>query len=171
MGALLKPLRWETAGRSPVDRGKLGTKRSLMVDGAHIPIGCVVAGANRHDSLLLNPTLDKLGRFGLDLLDEITVYLDTGYDSKKTRDLLTKLGCRWVISTKGEPLQAGARWVVERTHSWHNRGFKKLLICTERRALVMEAFIALANAVIIVRRLVREAWITYRWDTRPDQRP
>ncbi|MDO5373675.1 MAG: IS5/IS1182 family transposase, partial [Corynebacterium glutamicum] len=64
----------------------------------------------------------------------------------------------------------GARWVVERTNSWRNRGFKKLLICTERRARVMEAFIALANAVIIVRRLVWEAWITYRWDTRPDQR-
>ena len=161
----------EIAGRSPVDRGKLGTKRSLMVDGAGIPIGCVVAGAHHHDSLLLSPTLDKLGRFGVDLPDEITVHLDAGYDSKKTRDLLTELGCRWVISTKGEPLQAGARWMVERTNSWHNRGFKKLLICTERRARVMEAFIALSNAVIIVRRLVREAWIAYRWDTRPDQRP
>ncbi|MGD7002941.1 IS5/IS1182 family transposase, partial [Corynebacterium halotolerans] len=34
-----------------------------------------------------------------------------------------------------------------------------------------EAFIALANAVIIVRRLIKQAWSTYRWETRPDRRP
>ncbi len=97
--------------------------------------------------------------------------LDAGYDSGKTRDLLELLGCDWVISTKGEPLQAGARWVVERTNSWHNRGFKKLHICTERRTIVIEAFIALANAIIITRRLIREAWTRYRWETRPNRKP
>lgn len=171
-GCIVKaPCGGEVSGRSPVDRGKQGTKRSLMVDGNGIPIGCVIAGANRHDSPLLRPTLGKLDRFGFDLPEEITVHLDAGYDSKKTRDLLTELGCRWEISTKGEPLQAGARWVVERTNSWHNRGFKKLALCTERRARVVEAFIALANAVIIVRRLIRQAWTSYRWDTRPARRP
>lgn len=171
-GCIVKaPCGGEAAGRSPVDRGKQGTKRSLMVDGHGIPLGCVVAGANRNDSPLLRPTLDKLVRFGCHLPDQITVHLDAGYDSKKTRSLLTELGCNWVISTKGEPLQAGARWVVERTNSWHNRGFKKLSVCTERRARVVEAFIALANAVIIVRRLIRQAWSAYRWETRPDRRP
>ncbi|ALC04863.1 hypothetical protein CDES_02005 [Corynebacterium deserti GIMN1.010] len=97
--------------------------------------------------------------------------LDAGYDSSKTCSLLTELGCEWVISQKGVPLQAGARWVVERTNSWHNRGFKKLQVCTERRIRVIEAFISLANAVIVVRRLVREVWCTYRWETRPTQRP
>ncbi|MGD7003901.1 IS5 family transposase, partial [Corynebacterium halotolerans] len=171
-GCIVKaPCGGEAAGRSPVDRGKQGTKRSLMVDGHGIPLGCVVAGANRNDSPLLHPTLDKLDRFGCRLPDQITVHLDAGYDSKKTRSLLTELGCGWVISTKGEPLQAGARWVVERTNSWHNRGFKKLSVCTERRVRVIEAFIALANAVIIVRRLIKQAWSTYRWETRPDRRP
>jgi hypothetical protein len=33
------------------------------------------------------------------------------------------------------------------------------------------AFIALANAVIILRRLLAEAWLTHRWDTRPARRP
>ncbi|BAC19791.1 transposase, IS4 family [Corynebacterium efficiens YS-314] len=155
-GCIVKaPCGGEAAGRSPVDRGKQGTKRSLLVDGAGIPLGCVVAGANRHDSPLLRPTLEKLGRFGLALPDQITVHLDAGYDSSKTRSLLTELGCEWVISQKGVPLQAGARWVVERTNSWHNRGFKKLQVCTERRIRVIEAFISLANAVIVVRRLVR----------------
>ncbi|MDF1487846.1 IS5/IS1182 family transposase, partial [Tessaracoccus sp. HF-7] len=35
----------------------------------------------------------------------------------------------------------------------------------------IEAFIALANAVIVIRRLVRTAWTTHRWDTRPTRRP
>ncbi len=99
------------------------------------------------------------------------MHLDAGYDSHATRDLLTELGCVAVISKKGFPLQAGARWVVERVNSWHNRGFKKLLICTERRARVIEALIALANAIIIIRRLIRIAWTTHRWDTRPARRP
>lgn len=42
-GRLVKaPCGGEAAGRSPVDRGKLGTKRSLMTDSAGIPLGCVV---------------------------------------------------------------------------------------------------------------------------------
>ena len=44
-------------------------------------------------------------------------------------------------------------------------------ICTERHARVIEAFIALANAVIITRRLIRIAWTTHRWDTRPRDDP
>ncbi len=126
--------------------------------------------ANRHDSPLLRPTPEKLSRFGLDLPEQITVHLDASYDSAKTRDLLKELGCEAVIRTKGFPLQAGARWIVERTNSWHNRGFTKLAICTERRTRVIETFIALANAIIIVRRLLRTAW-THRWDTRPNRRP
>ena len=82
----------------------------------------------------------------------------------KTRDLLDELGCDGVISVKGFPLQAGARWVIERTNSWHNRGFKKLAICTERHDRVIDALIALANAVIITRSLLRQAWTTHRWD-------
>lgn len=165
------PCGGEAAGRSPVDRGKQGTKRSLLVDGKGIPLGCVVASANCHDSPLLAPTLEKLSRFGFDLPERITVHLDAGYDSGKTRDLLAALGCDAVISTRGEPLQAGARWVVERTNSWHNRGFRKLHICTEVRTRVIDAFIALANAIIITRRLIAEAWPRYRWNSRPTRQP
>ncbi len=175
-GCIVKaPCGGEAAGKSPVDRGKQGTKRSLLTDGAGIPLGCVIAGAHRNDSPLLRPTLETLARFdhgmGVGLPQEITVHLDAGYDSTKTRDLLNELGCQGVISQKGFPLQAGRRWVIERTNSWHNRGFKKLAICTERRTCVIEAFIALANAVIITRRLLAEAWLTHRWDTRPTRRP
>ncbi len=51
------------------------------------------------------------------------------------------------------------------------RGFKKLHVCTERRTRVIDAFIALANTIIIVRRLLRAAWTSHRWDNRPTRRP
>ena len=169
------PCGGEIAGKSPVDRGKQGTKRSLLTDRTGIPLGCVVAPANRHDSVFLRPTLDKLARFdeglGVGLPEQITVHLDAGYDSGKTRDLLDEYGCQAVISPHGTPLQAGTRWVVERTNSWHNRGFKKLAICTERHTRITDAYIALANAVITLRRLLRQAWTSHRWNTRPARRP
>ncbi len=75
------PCGGQAAGKSPDDRGKQGTKRSLLTDGGGIPLGCVVAPANRDDSPLLRPSLERLGRFGLDLPEQITVHLDAGYDS------------------------------------------------------------------------------------------
>ncbi|MGI8647308.1 MAG: IS5/IS1182 family transposase, partial [Mycobacteriales bacterium] len=35
----------------------------------------------------------------------------------------------------------------------------------------IEAFIALANTIITVGRLIRTAWTSHRWDTRPTRRP
>jgi transposase len=108
----------EVAGRSPVDRGKQGPKRSGMTDGYKIPLGRVLAGANRHDFPLLAPTLDRLGP----LPDDITVHLDAGYDSDKTRALLGRRGLHGRIAHKGEkaPIQASQRWHVKRTHAWQN---------------------------------------------------
>jgi hypothetical protein len=63
-------------------------------------------------------------------------------------------------------VQVTNRWVVERTNSWHN-AFKRLVWCTERRAAAINFYLAFASAIIIVRRLMREAWTRYRWDGRP----
>lgn len=142
----------------------------MVCDGTGIPLGCVITGANCHDSPLLEPTLATLPRLG-PLPEVMTVHLDAGDDSQKTRDLLTDVDMTGIISCKGTPLQAGRRWVIERLNSWHNRGFKKLLICTEKRTCVILALIALANAIIITRRLIRQAWTHYRWDTRPNRHP
>src|SRR5437762_11799745 len=73
----------DRAGPSPVDRRKLGMKRYSMVEGKGIPLGRVLAPANRHDSPLLAPTLDKRGKIG-PLPDDITLHLDASYDSQKT---------------------------------------------------------------------------------------
>ena len=161
----------ECAGRSPVDRGKQGMKRSSMTDGYGIPLDRVLAPANRHDSRLLAPTLDKLGQLG-PLPEDIRVHLDAGYDSQNTRDELAGRGLAGQIARKGEkaPLQAGQRWPVERTNAWHN-AFSRLQRCHERREEVIDAFFDLADAIITVRSLIRQAWITYRWADRPAKRP
>jgi transposase len=161
----------EAAGRSPVDRGKQGLKRSGMTDGYGIPLGRVLAGANRHDSPLLAPTLDLLDDLG-PLPNDITVHLDAGYDSDKTRALLNERGLHGRIAHKGEkaPIQASRRWHVERTHAWQN-AFSRLARCYERRTTVIDAFFDLADTIITVRSLIRRAWTTHRWDERPNRRP
>ena len=161
----------EVAGPSPVDRRKQGMKRSLLVEGYGIPLGRVLAGANRHDSPLLAPTLDKLDGLG-PLPDDITVHLDSGYDSGKTRDELAGRGLHGQIAHKGEkaPIQASQRWQVERTNAWHN-AFNRLQRCYERREIVIDAYFDLADTIITVRSMIRKAWTLYRWDTRPPRRP
>jgi transposase len=161
----------ECAGPSPVDRRKLGMKRSLLVEGYGIPLGRVLAPANRHDSPLLAPTLDKLSQIG-PLPESITVHLDAGYDSQKTRDELGERNMTGEIAHKGDkaPIQAGQRWQVERTNSWHN-GFNRLQRCYERKEDVIDAFFDLADAIITVRSMIRQSWTLYRWDGRPPRRP
>ena len=159
------------AGRSPVDRGKAGIKRSVAVDGRGIPLGALTAAANRHDSPLLVPTLEAVRTPGL-LPEGAIVHLDRGYDSEATRLRLLERGLVAEISAKAKPapLSATKRWLVERTNSWQN-AHKKLAWSTERRGRVVDFWMALSDAVIIVRRLVREGWTRYRWERRPSRRP
>lgn len=162
------PCGGELAGRSPVDRGKQGMKRSVAVDATGIPLGMVAAPANRHDSPLLEPTLDALEIIAL----PVTVHLDRGYDSGVTRARLAARGMDAEIAARGKPapVTAGQRWVVERTNAWAN-AHKKLVWCTERRTAVVAFWLAFSAVIIIVGRLVRQAWTRYRWETRPRRRP
>lgn len=109
-----------------------------------------------------------------ELPERVSVHLDRGYDSKATRDRLEERGLLAEISQKGKPapLAATQRWVVERPNSWHN-AHKKLAWCTERQGgRVIDFFwVAFSEVIIIVRRLIREAWSRYRWEARPSRRP
>jgi transposase len=166
------PCGGEKAGKSPVDRGKMGLKRSMAVDAWGIPLGGATAPANRHDSPLLVPTLEVVTETLGELPEETSVHLDRGYDSNTTRERLKDLGLRWEISGKGKPAPfwATKRWVVERTGSWHN-AHKKLVWCTERAGRAVDFWVAFSEVVIIVRRLIREGWVRYRWEGRPSRRP
>ncbi len=164
------PCGGDCAGRSPVDRGKGGVKRSQLCDGAGVPMATVSAPANTRDDALLGQTLDAIKDFA-PLPADVTVHLDAGYDYRPCREALDERGLHGQIAARGAPapIQVGARWVVERTNSWLN-DFGKLRRCTERRQACVDAYLALAAAIVTVRALYRAAWLLYRWDTRPRSR-
>lgn len=163
------PCGGDCAGPSPVDRRKGGLKRSVATEDYGIPLGIAAAGANRHDSPLLAPTL-QAAHHQLDgvLPDEPTCHLDAGYDSGPARQTLDEQGFAGQIARKGTPapLQAGRRWPVERTHSWMN-GYGKLRRMTDRDATIVAFYLYLAAAFVTVRALIQRARHRYRWDTRP----
>lgn len=161
----------QRAGRSPVDRGKRGLRRSVSSDEAGVPLGIVSTGANRHDSPLLRPTLEAMKAQVGPLPVEVNVNLDRGYDSAQPRFLLDEFGFTGEIARKGvpAPIQAGKRWVIERTHSWMN-GYGKLRRCTEKAGQAVDFYLDLAAALVTLRMLIRRATSRYRWDTRPTTR-
>src|SRR5260370_25022233 len=114
------PCGGECAGPSPVDRRKGGLKRSVATEDYGIPLGIACAGANRHDSPLLAPTL----RAAADLLcnvlpDHRTCHLDAGYDNGPTRQELSERGFTGQLAHQGTPapIPAARRWPRERTHA------------------------------------------------------
>jgi transposase len=164
------PCGGECAGRSPVDRGKGGLKRSQLTEGAGIPLAAVSAPANTVDHALLGQTLDEIKDLA-PLPAQVTVHLDAGYDYRPCREDVDQRGLHGQIAHRGEPapIQVGRRWVVERTNSWFN-DFGKLRRCTERRQQCVDAYLDLAAAIITIRALLRAAWLLYRWDSRPRSR-
>ena len=69
-------------GKNPTDRGKNGTKKSVIVDGQGGPLGVVVAGANVHDTRLLERTIDAMVVERPDPgLYEQELCLDKGFDN------------------------------------------------------------------------------------------
>lgn len=171
-GSITKsPCGGEVSVRSPVDRGKQGTKRSVAGDGDGIPLHLVAARAGDHDSPLLEPTLAGICDMIGPLPDQPCMQLDRGYDSTKTRDLLEILGYDAEIAVKGKPapIQAGKRWPIERTHSWMN-GYGKLRRTTDTRKIIVEFYLYLAAALTVIRRLINRARSRYRWPARPTTR-
>lgn len=86
-------------------------------------LGRVPAGANCHGSPPLAPTLDPLDALG-PLPDDITVRLDAGYDSGKTRTTSTRglrVKGRLCMLTPVVALQvAPDRWRVRGRCAWRS---------------------------------------------------
>jgi transposase len=165
------PCGGQTAGPSPVDRRKQGLKRSVAIEAEGMPLAAVPAPANHRDDGLLAVTLDAIAVVG-PLPAQPVVHLDAGYDYQPCRQVLAARAMTGEIAARGvpAPVQAGRRWVIERTHAWGNQ-YGKLRWCTERRQVVVQFWLALANAAIVCGRLVRRAWTCYRWEGRPRRRP
>lgn len=164
-GSLHKaPCGGEGTGPNPTDRAKIGWKWSVATDLLGIPIGWVIDGANRNDSILLEPTLKAVAARGL-LLDVETLHLDRGYDSKLTLERCHGLGVADIVCAKKKakgdtkikkPLTLGLRWPVERTNSWFSN-FGQLRRNTDRFSTQRLGQVALAVALILTVKLVKWA--------------
>jgi len=90
-GVMIKaPLSKDATGKNPTDRAKSGTKRSMLTDGAGMPLSVAIEGANRHDAKLLLTTLEGLvvARPAWEEEDEQHMCLEAAYDSEPVRDEL-----------------------------------------------------------------------------------
>jgi len=168
-GSLAKaPVGGQGTGKNPTDRSKLGWKWSILTDRNGIPIGWGADGANRHDSVLLEPTLDDAAARGL-LCEVETIWLDRGYDSEVTRQRLVEREIDDAVIAKrrkrgsntprtNQPM--GLRWPVERTNSWLSN-FGGLRRNTDRKTAHRLAQLALAVVFIITAKLIdwRNRWL------------
>jgi putative transposase len=131
-----------------------------VTEGQGVPVGLVVAGANRPDLKLVKDTLKSIvvkrprptkkrppGRC-----------LDRGYDYAEVRDTLPEVGFIAHLRARGAEAQArkrhaGARarrWVVERTHRWMNR-CRRVLMRWDKKGETYLAFLHFACALIAFR--------------------
>jgi putative transposase len=148
-------------GKNPTDRGKIGTKRSVLTDSGGVPIGLAVEGANRNDFKMVHETLTSIPVERPMPIPEKPqgMCLDKGDDFDEVRELLATFGFTAHIQARGEEAQAikreagykARRWVVERTHSWMNR-FRRLLVRWDKKVSNYLAFLHLACAYITYRR-------------------
>jgi putative transposase len=151
--------RGDLTGKNPTDRGKLGTKRHLLVDGHGIPLSVTLSSANDHDKLHFPATLDaRVVSRPSPKNHPQNLCADKGYDYADTRRSGQRRGYKVHIPRRGKPEQVPAkqkkhparRWVIERTNRWHNL-FRRLKIRYEVHASNYLGFVQLASAIICFR--------------------
>jgi transposase len=147
-------------GPNPTDRGKLGSKRHLVVDRQGIPLAALLTAANTHDNTVLEALLDRIPPVrqprGRPQGRPKKVHADKGYDYARCRRACRKRGIVPRIARRGTDSSERLgrhRWVVERTLSWIARC--RLMIRYERRNDIHLAFLVLACAAICFRFLTR----------------
>lgn len=152
------PFGGAATGRNPTDRGKRGTKRSMLSEGHGLPLAVVVAGANRTDMKLTEATLDTLvvQRPAPTSEGPQHLCLDAGYDYPPIWEAVAQRGYIAHIRPQrpadakpegADPLKRPRRWVVERLHAWLNHA-RRLLVRWEKLQRTYEAFVHLACALL-----------------------
>ena len=127
----------------------------MLTEATGVPVGVAVAGANRHDVILLAATLASIPvrRPRPTVRKPQGVCLDKGYDVTWVYRLLTDAGFTPHVRAIREDVLArrrgtrARRWVVERTHSWMNR-FRGLLVRWEKKTVNYVGSLHLACAYI-----------------------
>lgn len=155
-------LRWagKKTGPNPTDRGKLGSKRSVLVDGRGVPLSCEIAGANENDAKLAAGTLRnrKYRRRRPKVRKRMHLHADKGYDSRAVRETfrrhgyIPKIAKRRRKDRRGRPVtrRDPFRWLVEASHSWQNQ-FRGIKTRWEKKAKNYAAQLHVAFAMVALR--------------------
>lgn len=151
----------ERTGSNPVDRGRPGSKRHLLVDGGGIPLAVMLTGAEVHDSKVFNRLLDGVepvkGPRGRPRKRPEKLHADKGYDYPRCRSFLRRRGIKARIARRGVETSERLgrhRWIVERTLAWLSC-YRRLTIRYEKRADMHEAFLELGCALVCFNRLLK----------------
>jgi transposase len=147
-------------GVPPAHKGRLAWKWCSAVDANGIPLGWTLAGGNRNDYRMLEPTLDIVttGPTGRPIG---TLHLDRGFGYPSLPERIAhydiaELNVLW-RNKRGQgriPLVGfGRRWVVERTHSWFTN-FGQLRRNTDRKTEHRHAALCLAATLLITAKLI-----------------
>ena len=152
----------DKVGKNPTDRGKPGTKISLITEGHGEPLGVVIDGANRADCKLLEATIQAIvvERPEVTAQAPQDLCLDKGYDNPTGHEAARSGGHTPHIRRIGEepkPCDSAAghkprRWVVERTFGWLNK-CRGIVIRYDVHAVNYLGLIQLACATYWYRRL------------------
>jgi putative transposase len=152
-------------GPNPTDRGKAGTKKSLLVEAAGGPVAVVIAGANVHDTKLLAATLGAVivARPAPTAEAPQHLCLDKAYDNPTGEQAARAQGYTAHIRRIGEEAVAKEqrthpprRWVVERTLAWLSK-CRALLVRYDKRASNYLALLKYACILLWFRRYARLA--------------
>jgi putative transposase len=159
------PAGGDLIGPNPTDRGKAGTKKSLLVEAAGGPLAVVVAGANVHDTKLLAPTLAAVivPRPAPTVEGPQHLCLDKAYDNPTGEQAaqayaytphIRRIGEEAV--PKAQRTQPPRRWVVERTLAWLSK-CRALLVRYDKHASNYLALLKYACSLLWYRRYDRLA--------------
>jgi transposase len=147
----------DDTGPNPTDRGKTGTKHTLMVDKNGVPLAVRTTGANASDQKQMEPIIHQFphvkGKPGRPKRHPKAAFADRGYDSEANRLLLRWLGIEPFLAKRRTEHGSGLgriRWVVERTNAWL-RALRRLRVRWDRLAVIQDAWNALAMSVICFR--------------------
>jgi putative transposase len=151
-------------GKNPTDRGKPGSKESVLVDGAGGPLSVVLAPANVNDQLLLRETIEAIVVDRPQPTEEAPQHLclDASYDNPKGRQAAAAgQYTAHIVPVRKEKRSQGRRkghkarrWVVERTLAWLCK-CRGILVRYDKKDENFLGLIQLACALLWYRRLYR----------------
>ena len=152
-------------GKNPTDRGKKGTKRSVLVDEQGGPLGLVIDGANRHDTKLLRATIEAIVVNRPEPTPERPQHLclDKAYDNPTGHETVAathytphirQIGEEKAAAGPRHPQHKPRRWVVERTLAWLSK-CRAILVRYDKHDFNYLGLVQLACSLFWYRRLHR----------------